>query len=265
MERTFDTVRLPSGTVSFRKAGRGRPMLYLHPLGGLRWTRVLDRLAETHTIYAPVMPGFDGSAVHPGVASGAALGGLVAAFVDAIVAPADPAPIDVYGHSFGGWVALWFAAQHPARVANLVLEAAAGFRPADAPPPPADPAAFQRALWLHPENHVRDLRAPGADAGNPAMRAHYGLPGAADAALAGRLDAVRCRTLILAGAHDVITPPVSQRALARHLVQSALVPVEDAAHGIAVDRPDHVHALVERFLEGSAAFEAAFGNAVAPR
>lgn len=250
------SIALPSGSVRYLVTGSGPALVYLHPMGGLRWTRVLERLAATHTVYAPTLPGFDGTPLHAGVASGAALGGLTAAFIEAVVGPR----ADVYGHSFGGWVAMWLAAEHPARIDHLVLEAPGGLRPAEAPPPPADPAAFQRALWLRPENHLADLREPGADAGNPAMRTHYALPASIDEALAPKLGTIAHQTLLLGGTADIITPSASQRYIKSRLPNCYLIYVYDAAHGIAGDQPDRTGRVVESFLTRSEAFLVNWGT-----
>lgn len=261
MERREHTIRLASGALRYAVQGRGRPLLYLHPLGGLRWTRVLDRLAQTHTVYAPLMPGFDGSPTHAGVNSGEQAGRLAGEFIDSAIEASRSAPVDVMGHSFGGWVALWLAVQRPERIDHLVLEAAAGLRPADAPPPPADPAAFQEALWRHPENHLLDTRAAGDDAGNPAMRAQYAVPATTDERLLARLDAVRHQTLILAGTDDRITPKEGHRLLKSRLESAYLIYVYDAAHGIAVDQPERTYELIENFLTRSQSFLVNWGTA----
>ena len=38
-------------------AGDGPPLLFFHPLSGLAWSPLLERLAERHTVYAPEHPG----------------------------------------------------------------------------------------------------------------------------------------------------------------------------------------------------------------
>ena len=53
--------------------GSGRPLVYLHPAGGVRRTRVLEQLAETHAIHMPAFPGFDGTPAEPGLDSRRAL------------------------------------------------------------------------------------------------------------------------------------------------------------------------------------------------
>lgn len=261
MESRQETIQLASGSIPFTVCGTGRPLLYLHPLGGLRWNRALDLLAATHTIYAPVMPGFDATPTHAGIDSGAALGRLAGEFIDRAMGLPARVPCDVMAHSFGGWVALWLAVERPERIDHLVVESPAGFRPADAPAPPADPAAFQQALWRHPDKHLPDTRPPGADAGNPLMRAHYSLPGTTDEALAARIADVRHETLILGGTDDRITPKESQRNLKARLQSAYLIYVYDAAHGIAVDQPERTHQVIESFLTRSGSFIVNWGTA----
>jgi len=38
-------------------AGDGPPVVFFHPLPGLEWQPLLDRLTEGHTVYAPEHPG----------------------------------------------------------------------------------------------------------------------------------------------------------------------------------------------------------------
>ena len=38
-------------------AGDGPPLLYFHPLHGLTWSPLFDRLARRYTVYAPEHPG----------------------------------------------------------------------------------------------------------------------------------------------------------------------------------------------------------------
>jgi pimeloyl-ACP methyl ester carboxylesterase len=43
--------------VRVKIGGSGPPLVYFHSAGGLYWDAFLDRLAQTHTVYAPEMPG----------------------------------------------------------------------------------------------------------------------------------------------------------------------------------------------------------------
>src|SRR5260221_734114 len=117
-------VPLSTGELTYFVAGEGRPLLYLHPAGGVRWTRVLEGLAKSFALHVPVMPGFDGTSAHGAVKSMQRLASVVGEFIEKVIA----GPCDVIGCSFGGCVALWLSAERPERVGHLVLECPAGFR-----------------------------------------------------------------------------------------------------------------------------------------
>ena len=103
--------------------GEGRPILYLHPTGGARWTPFLEALSKTHAVHMPTFPGFDGSAVDPSSGTGRALAQALAETIKT--------PIDVIGCSFGGAVALWLALERPDLVDHLVLQGPAGLQSVD--------------------------------------------------------------------------------------------------------------------------------------
>src|SRR6266516_1732571 len=126
-------VSLSTGELSYFASGEGRPLLYLHPAGGVRWTRVLEGLAKSFALHVPVIPGFDGTSAHGAVKSMRGLASLVGEFIEKVMAR----PCDVIGCSFGGYLAAWLAAEHPKLVDHLVLECPAGLRPkANGPPTP---------------------------------------------------------------------------------------------------------------------------------
>lgn len=52
-------IKLSSGTLRYRKGGSGRPILTLHGTGGPNVSPVMEELAQRHTIYQPVGPGWD--------------------------------------------------------------------------------------------------------------------------------------------------------------------------------------------------------------
>jgi pimeloyl-ACP methyl ester carboxylesterase len=202
--------------------GTGRPLVYLHPAGGARWTVALETLARTHTVHMPTFPGFDGTPVDRDVNSRRALGGLVADYIHQEIGQA----CDVMGCSFGGAVALWLAIERPQCVDHLVLECPAGLQS-------IDPA-------LRKSPH--------------AMLAHYGAEDGKDPELLHALDRVRATTLILHGTDDRIIAAETMRLLKSRLARAFLIYVWDAAHNIEVDQPVRLAGLVQSFLERSDAF-----------
>lgn len=228
--------------------GTGRPLVYLHPAGGVRWTKVLEALSATHALHLPTFPGFDGTPTQEGVHSRRALGELVARYIDSI-----GKPVDVMGCSFGGAVALWLAAERPDCVDHLVLECPAGLQRIDAALR-ADPEAFRKALFAHPEKNDLERKPEAIEAQNRSMLAHYGAQDGKDPDLVERLARIEAATLILHGTEDRIIGKESMQLLKSRLPRAFLVYVWDAAHNIEVDQPERMAALVKSFLERSDAF-----------
>jgi pimeloyl-ACP methyl ester carboxylesterase len=91
------------------KRGAGRPLVYLHPAGNVRWTPVLEKLAETHEVHVTGVPGFD------------AIGNYIEREIGK--------PCDVLGCSFSAALALWLALERTRLVDHLVLVSPAGLAP----------------------------------------------------------------------------------------------------------------------------------------
>ncbi|HXU43480.1 MAG TPA: alpha/beta hydrolase [Burkholderiales bacterium] len=222
-----------------------RPLVYLHPAGGVRPTKVLEKLKPRQ----PVFPGFDGTPTVAGLNSRKALGKWVGEYIDREIG----GPCDILGCSFGGAVALWLAILRPELVDHLVLECPAGLQTIDAKLR-ADPAEFRKALFVHPEKAFPVSKTREVEAENRRMLTHYGAEDGKDLELLQTLETIKHRTLILHGTEDRIIGRESVRLLKSRLAKSFLVYVWDAAHNIEVDQPERMLELVEGFLERSEAF-----------
>ena len=242
--------------LDYLQAGTGPALLYLHPAGGVRWTPVLERLAASRTVYIPVMPGFDGTATHPGLDSMPGLGALAGAFIDQVIG----GRCDVIGQSFGGWVALWLTIQRPECVDHLVLEAPAGFRPEGTQGAPSDPEALRRALFAHPEKLPPGGKSMEVEAANGRMRGHYNAARALDHDLLERIGSIECPTLILHGTEDRVVPRESVQLLKTRMRHAFLVYIWDAAHAIEIDQPERMLSPTLGFLERSEGFVANWGT-----
>jgi pimeloyl-ACP methyl ester carboxylesterase len=249
-------VSLSSGDLAYFAAGEGRPVVYLHPAGGVRWTKVLDELAKSFKLHVPVMPGFDGTPVHAQVRSMKALAALVGEFVEKTVG----GPCDLIGCSFGGYLAAWLAAERPQLVDHLVLECPAGFRPKGHGGRPADPEALKKLLFLHPEKLPPETKTAEQEAVNRKMLPHYGYSADTDEALLARLPSIDKLTLILHGTADCMIPRESVQLLKSRLPHAYLVYIWDAAHAIEVDQPERMLAVLTSFLQRSEGFMVNWGT-----
>jgi pimeloyl-ACP methyl ester carboxylesterase len=247
-------VSLSTGEVSYFAAGEGRPILYLHPAGGVRRTRVLEGLAKSFALHVPVMPGFDGTSPHGAVKSMRGLAKLMGEFIDKVIGGTS----DVMGCSFGGCVALWLAAERPDRVGHLVLECPAVFRPKDVRP--VDAEARKKLLFLHPEKLPPESKPVEEEVANRKILPHYRAPDDPDSELLAKIASIEKLTLILHGTADRMIPKESVQLLKSRLPRSYLVYVWDAAHAIEVDQPERMLSLVESFLQRSEGFMVNWGT-----
>jgi pimeloyl-ACP methyl ester carboxylesterase len=221
-------IQLKSGELTYFHAGSGRPLFYLHPAGGVRRSKVLQGLAESFSLYVPVIPGFEGTPFHEGVKTRQALAGLASEFIDKVIG----ARCDVMGWSFGGCVALWLALERPQLVDHLVLECPAGL------------------YSIEPK--IKRV--------NRAILEHYNAQDGKDEALLERVASVEHTTLIIQGTEDGTTPAASAQLLKGLLKKAFLVYLWQASHDIEVDQPERVLALVRDFLERSDSFMVNRGN-----
>jgi pimeloyl-ACP methyl ester carboxylesterase len=229
--------------------GEGRPLVYLHPAGGIRWTRVLDELSRSFTLHVPTFPGFDGTPTVPSLDTRRGLALRVAEYIEKSI----KGPADVLGCSFGGAVALWLSVERPQLVDHLVLECPAGLQTID-PALRADPDLFFKALYAHPEKITFEKKPEQIEASNRGMMAHYGAVDGKDPELLERIPAVQPVTLILHGTEDRIVGKESMQLLKGKLPKSFLVYIWDAGHNIEVDQPERMLAVVRDFLGHSDAF-----------
>lgn len=112
---------LPQGTITYREAGRGQPVVFLHGylMDGRLWDGVIERLAPELRCIALDLPlgahrhalRQDADLTAPGIAK------LVA---DAL-AGLDLDDVTLVGNDSGGAIAQVVAADHPERLARLVL------------------------------------------------------------------------------------------------------------------------------------------------
>ena len=259
MTATRAEVALSSGNLSYFTLGEGRPLLYLHSAGGPLISPMLEGLAASHRIYAPIAPGFDGTPAHDGVKGIRGLAELYGEFAAKVIKE----PCDAMGHSFGGWTALWLALLHANQVDQLVLEAPGGLRFGAKPAPPPDAAEVMRRLYVYPEKAKGFVRPPEVAAANMQMFGRYNQGILVDEDLHARLHEVKARTLIILGQKDVMIPAATGQVLKEKIPASHLTYVYDAAHAIEIDQPDRMLRLVKAFLERGQAYIVNFSDTAA--
>lgn len=235
------------------------PILFLHgqPGSARDWDRVSEAIAGRAETITFDRPGWDGHSAATDLSGNAraALGVLDRRGVERAT---------VVGHSFGGAIAAWLAAEHPERVGALVLAA-----------PSANAASLNRldALLARPvvgavlgatalvglgaalvaapvrgrigamleldgrylEDAGRTLISPGAWRAFAAEQRTLieELP-----SLEARLERISTPTTIVIGTADRIVPPVSARVLAARIAGAEVVEIEGASHLLPQQRAE---------------------------
>lgn len=186
----------------------------------------------------------------------------------------------VYGNSFGGMVAMSYAAQFPDHPAKLILSSTAARLHLDETyrlmeqRGGAEAGAIARRFWSAPDRQAMldyqrvclPLYNPGppnaqmAEAWQraiqrPEVAAHFILGEMRTMDASAGLSRILCPTLVIGGGYDPITPPVCSEEIAA-LIPRALVELQifpQAGHGVHRDEPEAAETVLRGFLEGATA------------
>ena len=255
------TVQAGPITAQVARAGRGEPLVYLHgAFGYAGWPAFLDRLAQSYTVYAPVLPGFSESDGFDRIED---ILDLTLYHFDLLDALGLQAP-HIVGHFFGAMIAAEMASIRPQRVGKLVLASPAGLWVDHDPGVDyfATPADELRALlFSDPESAIARQSMP--DPESDEERALQGIERALslsavakflwpipDKGLRKRLHRIKSETLIVVADHDRIVPPSHGTEFSDLIAGSRLHTVEGAGHLFILERPDQFAGLVADFLAG---------------
>lgn len=240
--------------------GVGTPVLILHgwASGGDRWLAIGQRIHEAgHRVFALDLPGFGGSSEPPAGWDTARYAEFLQQYIASLGLA--EAPITIVGHSFGGQMALRFAAMFPQSVKNLVLIAAAGVRP--------EPTLKQRTIQGLAKigRPLRSgLRALGME--SLTLKALGRLSGSYDYAVATPgmrevlkrvvredlrplMPDIRIPALLIWARDDVTTPLKDGQIMARFMPKSRLVELPDGGHSAYKQYGREIARLISDFIE----------------
>jgi pimeloyl-ACP methyl ester carboxylesterase len=251
-------------TMRVKTAGRGAPLVYLHPAAGLHFDPFLMALGSDYSIFAPELPGTstgDPNAIH----AVDNLADLVLIYEEAMTKLNLPGTPVVVGQSFGGMLAAELASYFPKLFAKVVLCDPIGLWRSDLP----------IANWMitaAPELPSLLFKNPACDAAK-AMFTPPSDPAAAVTALSSMVWALGCTgkfvwpipekglhkrlhrlaapTLIVWGEDDALVPVGYAREFGSRIAGSRVEIVRNAGHIPQAEQMETTLALVRNFLAGS--------------
>lgn len=242
-------------------AGAGpAPVILVHGAGGdavTSWFRLLPPLADKRTVLAPQLHYADL------VQSAGALDNFFWE-QNAVIRLMDRQGLErasLVGLSAGAWVTALVAMNYPQRVESLVLISPMGMETEAVLGPLLDSEnpgkAFVQRLFYSPppllDLFAGSLARP-VDQAMQAMRRAME-PGEMQAMiqrmdLEGRLDLIRCPTLIVSGRDDRIIPHAVPRTMAEGIPGASLLVLDRCGHAVVWDRPSALEDAVVSFLDG---------------
>ncbi len=114
-------VTLPAGTIRYREAGEGKPVVFVHGylVDGRLWDGVVDSLSDRFRCLAPDWPiGAQQIAMNPDAdLSPYGIAAIVASFLEAL----DLEDVTIVGNDSGGAMSQVLVTRHPERIGRLVL------------------------------------------------------------------------------------------------------------------------------------------------
>jgi pimeloyl-ACP methyl ester carboxylesterase len=243
--------------------GRGRPLVFLHPAGGLNVDPFLGALGEQCSVFAPEVPGTsagDPDAIHQ--IDG--LSDLVLIYEEAIRALDLPAAPVVIGASFGGMLAAETASWFPQLFAKVVLIDPIGLWRPELPianwmttPVPQLPALLfkdpdcpaARAAFTPPADPAQLVSMISGRVWAMACTGKFVWP-IPEKGLRKRLHRITAPTLIVWGEDDALVPAGYAHEFGAAIAGSRVEIVANAGHVPHAEQTETTLALVRDFLGG---------------
>jgi pimeloyl-ACP methyl ester carboxylesterase len=226
--------------------GHGEPLVYFHGAGTTSGFQELLPLAGHRRLIIPIHPGFGASQDDAGINSMLDYVVHYNALFDQLGLAR---PVDIVGHSLGGWIASLFTVLNGHRVRRLALACPAGLRVLEHPT--ADlftirPEQVASRIVSSPEALARMMSAPPTTEFKIARYREMTTLARViwdrnyDPKLTRWLGRVTTPTLILWGEHDRIIPIEQAKVWAARLVNSEVATFAGAGHLLFFEAPTAV-------------------------
>src|SRR5580704_17638060 len=241
--------------IHYFEVGQGPTVILLHGLGGAKefWLANIGALASKYHVYAIDQIGF-------GQSDKPLLDYRIATFTDFLygfMQAEKIAKAAMVGNSFGGWIALDFAVQHPEMVDKLVLVDAAGL-PWQGPLPDLNPstiAGWRTLIELVFYNKKMESDEGVMQAFTQHMRNYDGYTIQRTVANFaqpqfehGKLASIHAATLVAWGRQDELIPLASGEKLRDGIAGAKLLVFEHCGHVPQIEKPAEFNQALLEFL-----------------
>lgn len=235
-------VKLRGRTVNYQVEGSGSPFLLVHGWGGsIKSLQQLSKLlAKKFKIFTLDLPGF-GKSDKPDSDWG------VEEYANSIIdfiCEFKLRPVIYFGHSFGGALGIYLAAEYPEYISKLIISGASFKRI-----PPSFSKISKAFKWLPTriKKLVYTVLFPESDLYKaPELEVNFRKIVQQD--LSPLLKKIKTPTLILWGENDRQTPHSNALELNDSLINSKLQTFSGIGHGLPLSHPDLVEAEIIKFL-----------------
>ena len=254
-----ESVEVAGTRLQLIKGGTGEPLLILHDeMGHPGWLRFHDALAQQHTLYIPLHPGFGMSERLDWVMN---MRDIACWYLDALD-ELGLGQVPAIGFSLGGWLAAEMATMCPETFTRLVLVGAMGVRPPSGEIydiflevakvfittsylNPADTPEFQK---ICPDTPTPEQAEAWELAREEACRLGW-RPYMHDPSLPHLLRRLRTLpTLIVWGRQDAIVPMSAAEVYHASIPGSQLVVLDNCGHHPEIEQSDEFVRHVQAFL-----------------
>ena len=246
-------VKINNLNVAYQSAGEGDAVVLLHGWGGEAdsFKPVFQWLSQTHKVYALDLPGFGKSDTPPTAWGTADYARCVTAFFEEL----GIRKAHLIGHSFGGRISIIIGAEHPEKVAKLILVDSAGIKPR------RTAKYYLRVSLAKVGKLLRRCGTYGARVANALSRrvgsSDYQRAGAMRATLVKvvnedlrpLLSRIAAPALLIWGADDKDTPVAYGKIMEKEIPDAGLVVLEQAGHFSYLDKFPQFCRIVASFLK----------------
>ncbi|MCP6719132.1 MAG: alpha/beta hydrolase [Patescibacteria group bacterium] len=243
------TVSIYNLKVKFKVAGQGPVILILHGWGAssASWSKVQRILAKNgYEVICPDFPGFGKSETSQEPWSITDYMKWVNAFVES----QDLNRFSLLGHSFGGRVAIKFAASFPEKIKTLILCNSAGIKVK------LDPkrklasflAGIAKSLPVEIRNKVSDTFLNDTDYVRAKGVMKQTIKNVIAEDLLPYLSEIRAKTLIVWGEKDEMVPISNAYIFKENIAGSELQIIPDAGHSPHLEKPKILSEIISEFF-----------------